>query len=133
MHARTPPPRFLSATQADGFVDDHKRAIAVVGSLRTATDPGTVRAALEDAAAFIEPHMAEEEEADGVFQWLRALEPSLTDEVNRLRAEHDEIRSLLANALQASDSDLAAHAAALATRLEAHEAAERAALQTAMS
>jgi hypothetical protein len=132
MQARTPALRFLSDNQADAFVEDHLQAVAVVEALNSAIDADAARKALVGAAAFLVPHMAEEEALDGVFHWLTALAPRLCDEIELLRAEHLAIRAALHAAVAATDADVAELAHALARRLESHETAERAAIEAAI-
>lgn len=132
MQPRTPPTRIQEAASAQGYVEDHARALAIVDRLRAARDPAAAREATRHAAAFLEPHMAEEEAPDGVFPWVCALEPGLSADVGRLMYEHDEIRDALRGIAEAEDADVLSRVASLADRLEAHEAAERVALERAV-
>ena len=132
MQARPPPTRILQATGANGFIEDHEQALEILGQLRTAAEAPAALDALQRAAFFLEPHMSEEEAADGVFHWLLALEPGLAAEVDRLVEEHAEIREAMSAALDAPDDEVVALAQAFANLLEAHEAAERAALDRAV-
>ena len=132
MQPHLPPTRIQQAARAEVFIDDHAHALEIVTVLAAASVPPAARKALQRAAAFLGPHMDEEEAVDGVFQWINALEPGLAVELERLRTEHREIRSLLALARTAPESDLVGLAQDLAERLEAHEAAERTALERAM-
>lgn len=132
MHARTPPRRIQDATRGDGFVEDHAQVLAIVTALRGAPTPAAAREEMRRAAAMLEPHMAEEEAADGVFAWLAALDPGLQAELARLVAEHDEIREAVLDAMGAAEARIVGAVHALADRLEAHEAAERVALDRAV-
>ena len=89
MHARTPPRRIQEATRGDGYVEDHAQVSAIVTALRGAPTPAAAREEMRCAAAMLEPHMAEEEAADGVFAWLAALDPK------QLQAGSSEIRNWL--------------------------------------
>lgn len=132
MQPRPPPERIRQAVAADGFIDDHRNALAVVAELRAATTPAAALASARRASAFLEAHMAEEEAPDGVFMWLGALEPALNDELDRLVAQHGDVREALVKALGASEADATAAAVALADLLDEHEAAERRALERAV-
>jgi len=132
MQPRLPPDRILQAARADAFIEDHAQALQIVELLKTAATPPAAHEAARRAAGFLGPHIEEEEAVDGVFHWIRALEPGLSDELERLSAEHLEIHQLLAQAVAASPSQVVGLARALATRLELHEAAERAALDRAV-
>lgn len=132
MQPRPPPDRIRQAAVEGGFIEDHVKALAIVEALRAASTGAAAIAAARHASAFLEAHMAEEEEPDGVFDWLGALDASLAGELHTLSGEHVEIRAALATLTGASEGEAIHLARELAVRLELHEAAERRALDKAM-
>lgn len=132
MQPRTPPDRIRQAAVEGGFIEDHAKALAIVETLRGAATGAAAIAAARHAAAFLEAHMAEEEEADGVFDWLGALDSSLAGDLHTLSVEHVEIRAALTTLTGATEGEALRLADALAAQLERHEAAERRALDKAM-
>lgn len=132
MQPRLPPSRLLQGAVMDGQIEDHAHAQEAIAALRGVRDVGGARTVARDASVFLRAHMNEEEHEDGVFPWLVALRPDLGPEIDRLVAEHMEIRAAVAALLAAPDEDVVTAAHSLADQLEEHEAAERVALDRAV-
>jgi len=107
------------------YADDHDRTWRAVQALVEAGDAATARSLAREAGLALDAHMAAEEEEEGVFTWLVAAQPELAPEVDRLAAEHAEIRELFAAFEAVSDAEVDALTRRLSARFQAHEAAER--------
>ncbi len=110
MRPQTPPARLFSdvADQAH----DH-----LLGLLDQALSGD--EAALATMRVELGSHFAEEEEPEGLFDWIEILDPSAREDIKALEQEHVQLTALLAAATAGPGT------AELARMLRIHEAKER--------
>lgn len=100
MQPHKPPDRLTHHGPGSDYAHDHERLRELVGAVLSAPDPSSAKAPLEELRASLEAHFSEEEEQDGVFTWLAAMDTSLGPRLRELEADHKrltaEIEGLIA-------------------------------------
>lgn len=133
MPGQRPPDRILDAAAHEGMANDHARILGLLDRMTAAPDEPSAAVVAKELAQVLEVHMAEEEDVDGVFDWLCALQPSVKDVIAALIEDHVVVRTEAAKLLATPSTDpaFAGLVRAFADRIKDHERREAEVLRTA--
>jgi hemerythrin HHE cation binding domain-containing protein len=121
----------LERDHAEQLLSEDRRVAAMAGAVRRRQGLGALAHALKDLRATLVNHFAGEEEPDGFFDVIIDRAPVFIGRVEQLRHEHttflrdvdlilDRVRACLVGPV----AEIMRDAAALAERIERHEARE---------
>jgi len=128
-----PPDRLRHHGDGSAYEEEHKQLMARLDALTGATSATQADEVLKELHGSLERHFGEEENADGVFRWLAAIDPSLGPTLTGLESDHKELLAELAGlGGKADGAEFHDATVAFVDHLKAHEKTERAALRQAM-